>query len=249
MTTNSSDETRDTILGGQLTLIQPKRGYRFSVEAILLGRFAKAGARDRVLELGAGCGVITIMIAALARPREIVAIELQPQLAEMIARNAALNDLKSVRAICADIRSRKIATVEPSSFDLIVANPPYRAPATGRENPDHGRRVARGESTVTIVDFVAAARRYGRRGARVAFIFTARRAAELISAMRSRHLEPKRIRFVHPTAATPATVVMIEARVDGGIEAIVEPPLILYHAPGIYTPEALAILNSSSGDS
>lgn len=231
-----------------MTLIQPRRGYRFSVEAILLGRFARAGARDRVLELGAGCGVISIMIAALARPRQVVAIELQPHLAEMIARNAELNDLKSIRPICADIRTRSIATVEPASFDLIVANPPYRAHATGRENPDRGRRLARGESTATVADFVAAARRYGRRSARVAFIFTARRAAELISTMRSKRLEPKRIRFVHPTRAMPASVVMIEARVEGGIEVTVEPPLILYEAPGIYTKEALAILNSWSID-
>src|SRR5260221_10471067 len=141
MTTNSSDETRDTILGGRLILIQPKRGYRFSVEAILLGRFARAGTRDRVFELGAGCGVVSILIAALARPREVVAVELQPHLAGLIARNAVLNDLESVSAVCADIRSRKIQHVEPASFDLIVANPPYRAIATGRENPEHGRRL------------------------------------------------------------------------------------------------------------
>jgi tRNA1(Val) A37 N6-methylase TrmN6 len=242
MTINLSDETRDTILGGRLTLIQPKRGYRFSIEAILLGRFARAGARDRVLELGAGCGVISIMIAALARPPEVVAIELQPNLADLIARNAALNDLESVRAVCADIRSRKIDGVGPASFDLIVANPPYRAVASGRENPDHGRRVARGESTAAMTDFVAAARRYGRRGARVAFIFTARRAAELVDAMRAKKLEPKRIRFVHPTLDTPASVAMVEARVDGGIELTVEPPLILYDAPGRYTEQALAML-------
>ncbi len=135
------------------------------------------------------------MIAALGRPREVVALEIQPQLVEMIERNAALNDLKSVRAVAADLRTRKIAGVEPASFDLIVANPPYRAAATGRENPGHGRRLARGEQAATLLDFVAAARRYGRRGARVAFIFTARRTAELISTMRSHQLEPKRLRF------------------------------------------------------
>jgi len=243
MKTASSNETRDTILGGRLALIQPKHGYRFSIEAILLGRFAHAGSRDRVLELGAGCGVVSIVIAALCSPREVVAIELQPHLAEMIDRNAALNDLKSVRAVSADLRSRKILNVEPASFDLIVANPPYRAAATGRENPDHGRRLARGENGATLLDFVNAARRYGRRGARVAFIFTARRTAELLSTMRSHHLEPKRVRFVHPRLAMPASVVMVEARVDGGIEATIEPPLILYDAPGIYSDEALAILN------
>jgi len=244
MASISSDETRDTILNGSVALIQPARGYRFSIEAILLGRFARARSRDRVLELGAGCGVVSIMMAALYRPREIVAIEIQPSLAEMAARNAALNEFVSVRAVCADLRTRRIAGVEAAGFDLVIANPPYRAAATGRENPDHGRRLARGESAATLADFASAARRYARRGGRVAFVFAARRSADLISAMRSNQLEPKRIRFVHPRISMPASVVLIEARAGGGIEASIEPPLILYESPGIYTAEARAILGS-----
>ena len=226
-------------------MFQPRDGYRFSIEAILLGRFATVRARDRVLELGAGCGVISVMIAALYRPREVVAVEIQPAMAEMIARNAATNRLMTLRAVCADIRQRKIAGVEPASFDLVVANPPYRAAATGRENPGTGRRLARGEGTATLAEFVVASRRYARNGARVAFVFTARRVAELISTMRSKRLEPKRIRFVHSRLATAATVVLVEARVGGGVEASVEPPLILYERPGIYTAEAKALLSSS----
>ena len=245
MTANSNqNETRDTILDGSITLIQPRHGYRFSVEAILLGRFARASTRDRVLELGAGCGVVSIMIAALHRPREVIALEIQPQLAEMIARNAEINGLESMHAVCADLRQKKMKGVESASFDLVVANPPYRAVAAGRENPDRGRRVARGESAALLADFVAAARRYARTGGRVAFVFTARRSAELISAMRSKQLEPKRIRWVHPQIARPASVILIEARVGGGIEVAIEPPLILYERPGIYAPEARALLSS-----
>jgi tRNA1Val (adenine37-N6)-methyltransferase len=240
----SSGETRDTILGGRVALIQPSHGYRFSVEAILLGRFVRASARDRVLELGAGCGVISIMLSSIYGPREVVAVEIQPELAEMIARNVAINELERVRAICADVRQKTIAGVEPASFDLVIANPPFRASESGRENPDRGRRIARGESSATLADFVGAARRYARNRARVAFVFTARRAAELISTMRAKQLEPKRIRFVHPRIGMPASVMMIEARVGGGIEASIEPPLILYDRPGIYTSEARAILSS-----
>jgi tRNA1Val (adenine37-N6)-methyltransferase len=246
MTANSSneDETRDAILDGSITLIQPKHGYRFSVEAILLGRFARARTRERVLELGAGCGVVSIMIAALYRTREVVAIEIQQPPAAMIARNAEANRVESVKAVCADLRQRKIAGVESASFDLVVANPPYRAAGSGRANPDRSRRVARGEGATALADFVAAARRYARTGGRVAFVFTARRSAELISAMRSKQLEPRRIRFVHPQVAKPASVILIEARVGGGIEVAIEPPLILYDRPGIYTAEARALLSS-----
>ena len=210
----------------------------------MLGRFVRASTRERVLELGAGCGVVSIMIAALYRPREVVAIELQPSLADMILRSAAINGLKSVHAVCADLRQKTIASVEPASFDMVVANPPYRAAASGRESPNHGRRVARAEGSTVLTDFVAAARRYARTRGRVAFVFTARRSAELISAMRSKQLEPKRIRFVHPQLAMPASVMLVEASVGGGIEVAIEPPLILYDRPGIYTAEARVLLSS-----
>ena len=241
---NNENETRDSILDGSITLIQPKHGYRFSIEAILLARCARANPRDRVLELGAGCGVVSIMIATLYRPREVIAIEIQRPLADMIARNAAINGLKSVSAINADLRQKKIAGVDPASFDLVVANPPYRAAASGRESPDRGRRVARAEGSTALTDFIAAARRYARTRGRVAFIFTASRSAELISVMRSKQLEPKRIRFVHPQLAMPASVMLVEASVGGGIEVAIEPPLILYDRPGIYTSEAKALLSS-----
>jgi len=94
-----------------------------------------------------------------------------------------------------------------------------------------------------LTDFLAAARRYARTRGRVAFVFTASRSAELISAMRSKQLEPKRIRFVHPQIAMPASVMLVEASVDGGIEVAIEPPLILYDRPGIYTSEARALLS------
>src|SRR6266478_6534458 len=102
-TSHSENETRDSILDGSITLIQPKHGYRFSIEAILLARFARASTQDRILELGAGCGVVSIMIAALQCPREVVAIEIQPSLAEMITRSAAINELDSVTVGNADL--------------------------------------------------------------------------------------------------------------------------------------------------
>ena len=236
-------ETCDSILDGALTLIQPRKGYRFSLEAILLARFVRPRAADRVLELGAGCGVVAVMLAALYHPREIVAMELQPRLAAMIARNAAANSAAAVRALCADLRSPRIATLAPAHFDLVVANPPFRALGAGRESPDRGRRLARGGRAAALADFTAAARRYARHGARVAFVFAASRSAELIATMRSHRLEPKRIRFVHPRADAPASVILVESRHGGGVEAAIEPPLILYERPGAYSAEALAMLS------
>src|ERR1700730_11070868 len=123
MTTTESSETCDTILGGRIRLIQPRDGYRFSIDSILLARFVSVRPRDRVLELGAGCGVISLAIAALHEAREIVAIDIQPHLVAMIRRSAELNGIDSIRAIEADLRVLKDSRVPRESFDVVIANP------------------------------------------------------------------------------------------------------------------------------
>ena len=235
-------ETTDRILGGALTIVQPAAGYRFSIDSILLARFASVRTRDHVLELGAGCGVIAVAIAALHHPRAIVALELQAELADLAARNAAVNGCVHFTVFRADLRRRSIPGLAPASFDVTVANPPYRALRTGRDSPVASRRLARGESAATLTSFVSAARRYTRDGGRAAFVFTASRAAELIATLRRHCLEPKRIRFVYPRADLSATAILIEARKRGGAEVAIEPPLILYDAPGIYSTEARRLL-------
>jgi len=236
------DETVDTILGGALTIVQPANGYRFAIDSILLARFAGVRPRDRLLELGAGCGVISVAIAASRHPRQIVALEIQPELVDLIGRNATLNDCHRLTALRSDLRRRTIPGLAPGSFDAVVANPPYRAIASGRVSPNPARRAARDERNANLDAFVRAASRYCKEGGRTSFVFTAARTAELIATLRRHQLEPKRLRFVHPQRGRPATTVLIEARKRGGVETLIEPPLILYDAPSIYSPEARRLL-------
>jgi tRNA1Val (adenine37-N6)-methyltransferase len=242
MKTTESSETCDAILGGRIRVIQPRQGYRFSVDSILLARFVAVRGGDRVLEIGAGTGVISLVIGVLHQPAEIVAIEIQPELAELIGRNAELNGVASLRAIASDLRQPNDAGVARENFDLVVANPPYRANANGRVSPHPARRIARSETFATLGDFVTAAAKHTRRGGRAAFVFAADRSAELISVLREQRLEPKRIRFVHSYAGAPATTILIEARRHGGIEVAIEPPLILFDSPGKYSNEARELL-------
>ncbi len=235
-------QTVDTILSGALSIVQPSGGYRFAIDSILLARFARPRPRARVLELGAGCGVVSVMLAALHHLNKVVAVELQPPLAAMITQNAALNGTAAVRAVCADIRQRNIPGLTAASFDYVVANPPYRAASRGRESPDAERRVARGGDGATLADFIAGAARYALHGGRAALVFTASRTAELIAEMKQQSLEPKRIRFVHPRKDEPATLVLMEARKGGGVEAIVEAPLFIYTASSVYTDETRTML-------
>jgi tRNA1Val (adenine37-N6)-methyltransferase len=242
MMSSIPDETVDTILGGALTIVQPANGYRFAIDSILLARFAEVRPRDRVLELGAGCGVISVAIAAIRHPRQIVALEIQQGLVDLITHNAALNNCHHLTALQGDLRRRTIPGLAPGLFDAVIANPPYRSITTGRVSPNPARRAARAESKATLGVFVRAASRYCKEGGRASFVFTAARTAELIAALRRHQLEPKRLRFVHPQRGRPATTLLIEARKRGGIETLIEPPLILYDAPHVYSAEARRLL-------
>ena len=224
-----------------LTVVQPYSGYRFAIDAILLAHFARPPQRARVLELGAGCGVVSLVLAAMHHPTQVDAVELQPRLAELITRNAVLNRISAVRAICADLR-RVIPELAQAGFDYVVANPPYRATRRGRESPDQERWIARGGGGATLAEFIAAAVRHARHGGKVAMVFTASRTAELIAELKQRSLEPKRLRFVHARPGEAATMVLVEARKGAGIEVAVEPPLFIHTSPGAYSDEVRAML-------
>jgi tRNA1Val (adenine37-N6)-methyltransferase len=151
-----------------------------------------------------------------------------------------------VRAVAADLRAPAIAGLNAGTFDLVIANPPYRASGSGRRSPIAGRDLARAEGGATLRDFVGAAARYLKYGGKVALVFAAARTAELIAELRAARLEPKRMRTVHSRLELPATTVLLEARKGAGVELEVEPPLIMYSAKGVYSEEAAAMIERPS---
>ena len=63
------------------------------------------------------------------------------------------------------------------------------------------------------------------------------RLSELFACMREHRLEPKRLKTVHPFRDREANMVLVEAVKGGGAFLKVEAPVIVFSAPGVYTPE------------
>ena len=147
--------------GFGLKIIQPVHGYRFSLDPLLLCDFAAIQAGDEAVDLGAGCGIIPLVLSQMAVETRLVGVESQAEMAELAERNVALNGLTERVAIRhADIlEARKL--FPPSSFDLVVANPPYRKRGSGRISPKPGRDLARHESTASLRDFLASGKKPG----------------------------------------------------------------------------------------
>jgi hypothetical protein len=102
-----SDKTTDTFFGGQIQVRQPRAGYRFSIDAVLLANLASVGLRERVLELGTGCGIVSLILAHRFSTVSIQAIELQPQLVELARENVRANGSQSSKTTCGERRPKR----------------------------------------------------------------------------------------------------------------------------------------------
>jgi tRNA1Val (adenine37-N6)-methyltransferase len=235
-------ETVTRLKLGELRLIQASKGYRFSLDPLLLVNFSKVREEDQVVDLGTGSGVIPLLLARLSPARQVLGIELQPELALRAEQNVALNQLQEkVRILRGDVR--RIRELLPAAgTDLVVSNPPYRKLRTGRVAPQGERAAARHELAGGLADFVRAAAWLLKNGGRLALIFLAERLPELLAQMRDCGIEPKRLRMIHSRQAEPAKMFMVEGRKMGRPGLVIEAPLIIYQGAGrAYTPEVLRI--------
>src|SRR5947207_14630299 len=145
-------ETVDALCDEKLRLYQSRRGYRFSLDAVLLAYFATPRRGDNVADLGTGNGVIALMLAYLDPSLKITGIEIQTGMAECACRNVRLNSLdERVKMIEGDVRMIE-AIAEPESHHAVVCNSPYRKPNSGRGTAAEATTIARQETTGTLHD-------------------------------------------------------------------------------------------------
>ncbi len=238
--------TRDEILRGQLSLWQPRQGYRFSVDALLLARFARDAAGDRAAEiadLGAGCGVVGLALARALPAARVTLVELQPRLAALCRQNATENELAPRVTVCeADLRALR-GVLPGETFHHVVSNPPYRPAGQGRVSPDPERALANAEGAVTLEQVVAAAARLLRPRGTLSVVYPAERLPALLAACAPSDLRPVRLRLVHPRAGAPARRLLLTARKGAGAALVVEPPLVVHEGDDAYTAQVAAILD------
>jgi len=245
MTTQTDGYTTDALFEGRLLLRQPRRGYRFAVDAALLVWFAHSERpAPKCVDLGAGCGVVGLGLLAAGAVAELVAVEIQPRLADLCERNAESNDLAERVSV---VRGDALAGDErlpPGGFELVVANPPFWRADAGVLPDDEERRVAGHEVSLTLEGWISrGAELLSQRRGRLCAVFPARRADELITAAARAGLSPTRMLMVHPRADDPAELVLLEARPGPPGRLAVPPPLVLRGPDDRDTAAAAEILS------
>ncbi|MBZ0158078.1 MAG: tRNA1(Val) (adenine(37)-N6)-methyltransferase [Alphaproteobacteria bacterium] len=243
---------------------QRKDGYRFSVDALLLYSFVGLQRVKSIADIGAGSGIIGLLLARKYPGAKVFLIELQENLARLAERNCIVNglqdrvkvlhaDVKEIRGRIREIYGRQSRTGPQvccgegadngdfgellSSFDLVVSNPPFRKPRTGKLSTGDERAIARHEIMLPLEDLVSAVALMLKPRGRFCMIHLPERLADTVRAMSAHGLEPKRLRFVHSSAATEAKMVLIEAVKGARTGLTTEPPLLLYNEDGSCTEE------------
>ena len=239
---NRPDETIDPLGLMNLRLIQPKKGYRFSMDPFLLCGFCGFGYERVVYDLGCGNGVIPLLVAANSSAKTIVGVERQSQMVERARRNVDLNDMNARVTIVAEDLRRIQQSCPAQEADLVLANPPFRNPGNGRISSNDERAAARHELAGGLEDFLRAAHYLLKDDGRFCLVFIRERLGELLALMRQIDLQPRRLRPVHHTLGEEARLVLVEGFKGGSSGMLVEAPLVVYNeGRQEYTQEVLAM--------
>ena len=218
----------DPLLDGCLKIKQSPSGYRYSADAVAIADFAKIHPNDRILDLGAGCGIISLILASRHPEVSIYGVEILKEQVDIGRQNVSDNGMTDrVTILHQDIKTLSPALTS-GPVDVAISNPPHIKKASGRTNPNPQTAVARHEIQVTLEDIINAARRMLRPAGRLIMVYPAGRMADIITHMRQAKIEPKTLTVVYTKPDTPARRILIEG-VKGGRPGItITRPLIVH---------------------
>lgn len=235
---NPGERVDDLQLGG-LCIIQNPAWFCFGVDAVLLSDFAKDSIKknNNVLDLCTGNGIIPILLSQKSDAKHITGVEIQQPVAEMAQRSIIMNKLSDKVEIIEDDLNNALERFGKCSFDNITCNPPYKEAHGGLKNVGDIVTAARHEVYCTLDDVIRISSQLLKQYGKMTLIHRPERLVEIICFMKKYKLEPKRLRFVHPSINKTATMVLIEGAKYGKSKLFLEPPLYVHGPDGKYSEE------------
>ena len=230
-------ERLDDLHRNQYKIIQNPEKFCFGMDAVLLSGFARVLDGEVVIDLGTGTGIIPILLEAKTCGSHFTGLEIQEESADMARRSVSYNGLQEkIDIVTGDIKEAS-GIFKPASFDVVTSNPPYMNHNHGLVNPNMPKAIARHELLCTLEDVIRESARLLRPGGRLYMVHRPTRLVEIINTLTSYKLEPKRMRMVHPYINKEPNMVLIEAIRGGKPMLKMDPPLIVYKEPNVYTKE------------
>ncbi len=233
------DEKLEDLQCDGLQIIQSANEYRFTTDAVLLANFCRDMTGKLCVEFGAGSGVISLLLAKKKHPKRIVALEIQPQLAEMMSRSVAYNNLQNVIAVVnCDLKEAHLHL--NGNADVVVCNPPYRKLGSGERQLAENIAVCRHEVKATLEDIVAAAAKVLNNRGVFYLVHQSSRLCEIVTLCAKYNVAVKEILPVCPNKGKEPNLVLIRGVKCGESDCILRSPLYVCDEKGKYTPQAKA---------
>jgi tRNA1(Val) A37 N6-methylase TrmN6 len=236
----------DAFLGGALRIRQPAGGYRAGLDAVLLAATLSAQPGERVLDIGAGVGVVGLAAAWRLPDIEVTLVERDPGLAALARDNIAGNGLGArVGAVAADI-TRPLQELPElgglaETFDHALANPPYHVEGRGTLAAEPSKAAANAMPAGALDRWIRFAAAMLRPDGSLTLIHRPEALAGLLAALGGRFggviLLP-----VHPRAGEPASRLLARAVKGSRAPLQLRPGLILHDAGHGFRPRIEAIL-------
>ncbi len=224
------DDEQVDLVNENLKIIQKKRGLKFGTDSYLLAAFVRKKRNVRIVELGGGTGIVSFLCLTKGKADHATIVEIQPDYCDLICRNAEMNGLQDrVHVIQSDIRDTNACRI-PTAPSVVIANPPYMLPESGFHNTDIGMDIARRDIHGGIRDFAARASDLLHTGGIFDIVFRPDRMTDLICALRTHRLEPKKMVCVYPHESASPSLVLVEARKDASPGLMISRPLFVYRA-------------------
>jgi tRNA1(Val) A37 N6-methylase TrmN6 len=243
--------TCDAFLNGRILARQPEKGFRSGLDAVFLAALCPAKTGDRVLEAGCGAGVASLCLLARVPGTTATGVEIDPDLADLAAENAALNDAaSSFEIVAADVTQTwselETLGLTREAYDHVIANPPFYEHGRGRPSRDRRNARARAMNEADLdgwLRFLAAAAAPGGTGT---VIHTAEALPQLLNAFEGR-FGGLRIIPLYPKAGASAIRVVIRGTKGSRAPITIAPGFILHNEDGTQTEAAKAILREGEG--
>lgn len=213
-----------------LKLKQNPSFYCFNCDSVMLANLVKVMGKSKALELGAGSGVISVLLTGKRKLKHITAVEKQAEMFALLKENVSINNLSDkIEILNADI-SELEKYYSRESFDLVVCNPPYEK-ATGRNSVTDN---CRSENLATVGDFIAAASKMLMFGKDFYMVCKMRRLQEVMALLSKHNLAVKELIIVYPKADKEADTFIVRA-VKGGKEELRSDYIVQYNGDGTMT--------------
>lgn len=230
-----------------LKIIQNTEGFCFGIDAVLLSSFCDIKKDSDVVDLGTGTGIIPLLIWAKNELHKIYGIEIQNEVAEMAKRTMKINGLENNIEIKELNLKEAPDVLGVNRFDAVTSNPPYMNYGGGIINPEDKKAISRHEIACTLEDVIKSASRLLKQHGRFFMVHRPHRIVDILCLLREYKLEPKSIRFVHPTRHSKPNMVLIKSVKAANPELKFQSPLYVYNDDGTYTDEINKIYGIDGG--